>query len=150
MKSKKRKGCDMKKKEEVLSENRSVFIDGREYYFNLKRIWEILFSTGDKTEKEKEIVNTYDQGEGDEDLKLSSKIVRELTSPTATQYETIKYDLLKTFIIQLITFSDKTKIENVDIEIPIVNIDFLPLGTRMVFNTLIEEQILIKKEYKND
>ena len=63
----------------------------------------------------------------------------------------MKYDLLKTFIIQVITYSDKTKVNIADndaFEVPIINVSFMPLGTRIVFNTLVEDGILIKKENK--
>ena len=35
-----------------------------------------------------------------------------------------------------------------DFEVPIININYMPIGTRIVFNTLVEEGLLIKKENK--
>lgn len=139
----------MKKKEETIIE----MIDGTEYYFNLKKIFEFISYRTDKTEKQKEVVDSYDRSEEDEgEIKLSSKIVREITSPNESQYDNIKYDLVKTFIIQLITFDEKTTIptgeDDKSIELPIINVNFMPLGTRIVFNTLVEEGLLIKKENK--
>ena len=125
-----------------------IMIDGTEYYFNTKRIFEFITRRAEKTEKEKEVVDSYEYGD-ESDVKLTTKVVRELTTPTETQYDTIKYDLLKTFIIQIITYSDKTKVnipDNDAFEVPIINVSFMPLGTRIVFNTLVEEGILIKKE----
>lgn len=128
-----------------------VMIDGTEYYFNLKKIFEFLTRRTEKTEKEKEVVDSYEYGELSE-AKLASKVVRELTSPVESQYDAIKYDLIKTFIIQIITYSDKTRVNVPDnengFEVPIINISFMPVGTRMVFNTLVEEGMLIKKENK--
>ena len=139
----------MKKKEETII----AMIDGTEYYFNLKKIFEFISYRTDKTEKQKEVVDSYDRSEEDEgEIKLSSKIVREITSPNESQYDNIKYDLVKTFIIQLITFDEKTTIptgeDDKSIELPIINVNFMPLGTRIVFNTLVEEGLLIKKENK--
>lgn len=135
---------DMKKEEE------NVVIDGIEYYFNLKKIFEIITYKTEKTEKEREVVDSYEYDELSE-AKLSSKIIREYISPNDTQYDNIKYDLIKTFIIQIITYSDKARIKTPnsdDFDLPITNINFMPLGTRIVFNTLVEEGILIKKENK--
>ena len=123
-----------------------VMIDGTEYYFNLKKICDFISYRTDKMDKEKEVVDNYEYDSNLTEVKLSSKIVRELTSPNDTQYDTIKYDLIKTFIIQLITYSDKAKIN--DFELPVININYMPIGTRIVFNTLVEEGILIKKENK--
>lgn len=128
-----------------------VMIDGREYYFNLKKICEFISYRTDKTDREKEVVDNYEYDSDSTEVKLSSKIVRELTSPNDTQYDTIKYDLIKTFIIQLITYSDKAKVELPELnglEVPVVDINYMPIGTRIVFNTLVEEGLLIKKENK--
>lgn len=137
----------MKKKEETMI----AMIDGTEYYLNLKKMFEFISYRTDKTEKQKEVVDSYDRSEEDEgEIKLSSKIVREITSPNESQYDNIKYDLVKTLIIQLITFDEKTSLPtgNGDetVELPVTNINFMPLGTRIVFNTLVEEGLLIKKE----
>ena len=128
-----------------------VMIDGTEYYFNLKKRCEFISYRTDKTDKEKEVVDNYEYDSDSTEVKLSSKIVRELTSPNDTQYDTIKYDLIKTFIIQLITYSDKAKMrvqDADDFEVPIINVNYMPIGTRIVFNTLVEEGILIRKENK--
>lgn len=142
-----------KKKNElqITSDNNSVIIDGREYYFSLKKICEFISYRTEKTEKEKEVVDSYDFDDVTENVKLSSKIVREVTTPNDTQFDNIKYDLIKTFIIQIITYSDKAKVhlpDDDDFELPVINIDYMPVGTRIVFNTLVEEGILIKKETK--
>ena len=126
-------------------------IDGTEYYFDLKKICEFISYRTDKTDKEKEVVDNYEYDPDLSEVKLSTKIVRELTSPNDTQYDTIKYDLIKTFIIQLITYSDKAKLnipEANGFEIPVINVNYMPIGTRIVFNTLVEEGLLIKKENK--
>jgi len=128
-----------------------VMIDGTEYYFDLKKICEFISYRTDKTDKEKEVVDNYEYDSDLSEVKLSTKIVRELTSPNDTQYDTIKYDLIKTFIIQLITYSDKAKLnipEASGFEIPVINVNYMPIGTRIVFNTLVEEGLLIKKENK--
>lgn len=128
-----------------------AMIDGTEYYFNLKKICEFISYRTDKTDKEKEVVDNYEYDSDSTEVKLSSKTVRELTSPNNTQYDTIKYDLIKTFIIQLITYSDKAKMHLPDVndfEVPVINVNYMPIGTRIVFNTLVEEGLLIKKENK--
>lgn len=142
----------MKKEEKkIVEDDKTVIIDGREYYFSFKKICEFISNRSDKTDKEKEVVDSYDFDEDADHIKLSSKIVREVTSPNDTQYDTIKYDLVKTFVIQIITYADKTKLaipEANNFEIPVINVDYMPLGTRIAFNTLVEEGILIRKENK--
>ena len=129
--------------------NEIIMIDGTEYHFNLNKIFEIITYRSEKNEKEKEVVDSYEY-DSLSVAKLSTKVVRELTTPNDSQFDTIKYDLIKTFIIQIITYSDMTDVDIPDKEgafqVPVTNVNFMPLGTRIAFNTLVEEGILIKKQ----
>lgn len=109
-----------------------IKINGSEYYFNINKVCD-FFDTAGKNDKEKEIVDNYEQDD-EGSLQLSTKIIREFSSPNSSQFDNIKYDLLKTFIIQIITYASTE-----------VDIDKMPLGTRLAFNTMVEEGFLVKK-----
>lgn len=117
----------MKEDEELLNE--TVEANGKYYYFDIEKIYEIVFSD-DKINKEREIVDSYDlSDEEDASLKLSNKMVREISVPQLESVSTIKYDLIKLFIMQLISAEDIT--------VP---------GCQLIVNTLIEKGILVEKQ----
>lgn len=127
-------------------------LDGRNYYFDLKQA--CLFVTdgkeGGNGRVEREILNNYEIEDPDEGLTISSKSVREVTGPSDGTMDNIRYDLLKLFIIQIITFADKNSVTLPDakdmIELPVICIEGLPLGTRLAFNTLLNAGIIKLKE----
>lgn len=127
-------------------------LDGRNYYFDLKQA--CLFVTdgkeGGSGRVEREILNNYEVEDPDEGLTISSKSVREITGPGDGTMDNIRYDLLKLFIIQIITFVDKNSVTLPDakdaIELPVICIEGMPLGTRLAFNTLLNASIIKLKE----
>lgn len=123
-------------------------IDGRLYYFDLNEVCKFISYTTEKNSKEKEIIDSYEENEESEGLRLSNKVVREITTPNESQYDNIKYDLVKTFIIQLITYNNtvNTVVEGNNFDLPILDATALPFGTRLVFNTLIEMGILKERK----
>ena len=62
---------------------------------------------------------------------MNAKTVRELTTPGGNQ-DTVAYDLLKIFIIQVVAYDGDGDID----------LDSLPFGTKLAFNTLISEGFL--------
>lgn len=128
-------------------------MDGRNYYFDLKRICSFITGKKDGSDAneriEREIINNYGVEDEDEGLTLTSKAVREVTGPNDGTMPNIRYDLLKILLIQLITYSEKTKVstqDNDSVELPMVHLDYLPLGTRIAFNSLLNEGIIKIKE----
>ena len=104
-------------------------INDKKYALNLKKICEFMFKmTGDNA-SEREIIESYDS----EITKLSGRTIRELKTAT-NGMESIVYDLLKMIVVQVIAY-DNT--ENDDIE-------YMPFGTKIAFNTLIKEGFLIE------
>lgn len=98
-----------------------IFIGDKCYTFDIDKISEAVIYS-DKTEsKEQEILDTYENG------KVVGKTIRELKTPGNSQIDNIKYDLIKTFIIQVIAYE----------EVEITDLDDLPFGTKIAMNTLI-------------
>lgn len=119
--------------------NHQIVIDNDCYYFDIERIFQLLnYSESHKT-MEREITDTYKQEE-DEDgishMNAIGKTVREISGQGNTNMDNIKYDLIKTFILKLI-----------DSDIPSDFSKPLSFSMELCINTLIEEKILIKKNY---
>ena len=106
------------------------------YYLNLDKIFEYITFTKDKKEKEQEIIDSFESDKIDGTFKLSSKIIKETTIPIQSNYDSIKYDLVKSLIDQILSYNDDMK--------SITEIDDLPIGTRIAFNSLIELGFLEK------
>ena len=114
-----------------MNNNEAIIVDGTKYFFNLTVIFEYI-NTREKTGKEKEIIDSYEMSNTTDELTLSSKVVREMVAPNDTQFDNIKYDLVKLLITELITFKEKE-----------YNIDNMPLGLRIIFNTMVKYGFLI-------
>lgn len=109
--------------------NSMISIDGKFYAFDVSKICDFISEKTNKELKETEILDSFDYT----DKKLTSKSVRELKSPGNGQ-ENIVYDLLKILIIQIVAFDDEGNTELED----------MPFGTKVAFNTLIKEGFLIE------
>lgn len=109
-----------------------IKIDGTEYVFDIDKIVD-FFNYSDKTSsKETEILDNYEfTGEG---MNKTSKSIRELTTAGNMQTDNIKYDLIKTFIFRLTDYDDAGRYVD--------NIEDLPFGAKLCFNTLINEGFL--------
>ena len=104
-----------------------IEIAGSKYYFDVEKICQYI-NYSDKTDvKELEILDTYEEG------KNVGKTVRELTTPGNAQIDNIKYDLIKTLLIQIITYEGE-----------VVALEDIPFGTKLAFNTLIQEGFLVE------
>lgn len=111
-----------------------IKINGHEYALNLTKICEFISKMSKKDAVEKEILDSYDFEDG-RNKQLSAKSVREFTNVTNGQ-ENIVYDLVKIMIIQVVAYDNADDI----------SLDYLPFGTKIAFNTLIEEGFLIEKK----
>lgn len=100
--------------------NNLLYIDGKAYYFNIDKIEAFINYSDKATSKETEILDSYDNGTA------VSKTIRELTTPGNQQIDSIRYDLIKTFIIQIITFDNE-----------INDLNNLTFGMKLAVNTMI-------------
>ena len=103
----------------------------KSYAFDVNKICDFISERSEKPLKETEILENFDYSE--ENKKLSSRNVRELNSPGNGQ-ENIIYDLLKIFVVQIIVFEGDGDMDAED----------LPFGTKLAFNTLLNEGFLIE------
>ena len=107
-----------------------ISIDDKTYWFDMNRICEFV-NYSDKTEnKETEILDTYQEG------KVISKSVRELTTPGNIQMDTFKYDIVKTFVMEILEYEVSD----------VMSLEEAPIGVKIAVNTLIKYGILIEQE----
>ena len=104
-----------------------VEICGKFYAFDVNKISEYVNYSDNNKSVEKEILDSYEGG------KNISKTIRELSIPGNQQIDNIKYDLVKTFIIQVLTFDENVR-----------DFDELPFGTKLAINTLIMGGFLVE------
>lgn len=97
------------------------------YVFDLNKIYNFTVHSDKSELKETELLETYENDE------VSQRTIRELTTPGNSQIDNIKYDLIKTFFFQIISYDG----EDVD------NIEDLPFGMQIAINTMINEGFLI-------
>ena len=107
-----------------------IKIEGKTYVFDLEAISNFVNISSNSENKEKEIISTFTNGSLDE------KNVRELTTFGNSQIDNIRYDLLKMFILQVLTYDEKD----------ITNLEQIPFGTQLAFLTLINESFLVLVE----
>lgn len=110
----------------------------KKYYLDIKKILDFVNYSNAHPIKESEIIDTYqndEEGETNDEQNtfgVSSKVIRETTSYGIAQIDNIRYDLIKTFIQQILDFGYD---ENEKIDCP-------PFGFRITLNTLIKEGFL--------
>lgn len=110
-----------------------IKIGGKNYIFNLRKICDFIYKETGRDTKETEILDSFNYEEGAK--ALAGKTVRELTMGSNGQ-ESIVYDLIKIVLIQVIAFDSPDDIDLED----------LPFGTKIAFNTLLAEGFLIEKK----
>lgn len=103
----------------------NIIFDGKTYAFDIDRIAKSVIYADKTATIEKEIVTSFDS-----DV-MKEKTIRELTGPGNAQIDNIKYDLIKTFILQVISYEGEV-FESAD----------MPFGTKLAFDTLINEKFL--------
>ena len=106
-----------------------IKINGITYVFNLAKICDFISKMTSKDVKETEIIDSYNFEE--KKKTLEGKTVRE-SSTIGNGQDTIVYDLLKVFLIQVIAYDSLEDI----------SLDELPFGTKLAWNTLINEGFL--------
>lgn len=105
---------------------------GKKYAFDFNKIMEFVDFSRDMTSTEREILDTYDISDGiNSGGKVVTKTIRELVSPSNFQMDSIRYDLVKTFIIEILSFEGDFEREATD-------------GLKIAINTLINEKLLVE------
>lgn len=97
----------------------------KKYVFDLEKIIEFASRSNKSSATEKEILDTYDLTDGED--RVITKTVRELIASGDTQVENIRYDLIKTFIIEILTSDENS------------------YGVQIAIDTLVNEGIMVKK-----
>jgi hypothetical protein len=115
----------------VIDPNSYITFKGKRYAFDLDAIKNACLISGDQNGKETEVTEAYETDD-DNNLSLSSKIVRDIKSTGNPQNDMIIYDVVKLFIIRLI---DNTQIERE------FDMDF---STALAINTLLKWGMLIE------
>ena len=96
------------------------------YVFDLEKIIAFVNHQNKAMTNEKEILDTYDiSDDGD---RVNTKTVRELIVQGDSQGDNIRYDLIKTFIIEILTSSEDT------------------YGVQVAIDTLINEGLMVEKK----
>lgn len=109
-----------------------IEIGDKYYIFDLEKIYSFINYSDNVEIKEKEILDSYQDG------KNISKTIREVTSPGNSQIDNIKYDLVKTFIIQIITYDGE-----------VIDLDDVSFGTKLAWNTMINMGFLKEINFTN-
>ena len=107
--------------------NQGFCIDGIEYSFDLEKINKFIEQSWNKQNIDKEIFENFNGNNS-----LESRSVREFTNNGDSNIDNIRYDLLKIFIVQILTYDD----ENFD------SIDDLAIGTKIAFKTMLNNGFL--------
>lgn len=110
-----------------------IKIDGSAYAFNISKMCDFICEKTNREVSETEILDSFDFSNKEEGKSLNAKTVRELKT-TGNGLDNIIYDMMKIFIIQVVAYDGEGDIE----------LDELPFGTKIAFNTLISEGFLIE------
>ncbi len=99
--------------------------DNRAYILNLENVINFIFD-GEERNSDSEITEMYVMDEGSKNLSLSSKQMREVKSGDVSNYQTIRYDIMKMLMDRLFD------IENEE----------LTFGETVVVNTMLTEGLI--------
>ncbi len=100
----------------------------KDYVIDLKRVFELCFSSENADKREQEITDGYEIEHGTNNLIPMTKMVREIKSKNNGNYDNLRYDLVKTMI--LVLFNSKNEI--------------LSFGEDLCMKTLINEKIIVE------
>jgi hypothetical protein len=99
--------------------------DNRAYILNLENVINFIFD-GEERNSDSEITEMYVMDEGSKNLSLSTKQMREVKSGDVSNYQTIRYDIMKMLMDRLFD------IENEE----------LTFGETVVVNTMLTEGLI--------
>jgi len=114
-----------------------IELEGKSFYLDLKKILDFVHYSNKHPLKESEITDLYQTDEevakdSPEAFGVTTKTIRETTSFGVSQIDNIRYDLVKTMLMQVLEFG----YEETD------KIDNIPFGLEVAINTLITEGFL--------
>lgn len=95
------------------------------YILDLDNIIKFCFDNDDKT-SDSEITEVYVTDENSKNLTLTSKQLREVKSGDVSSKQTVKYDLIKTFISNLMD----------------IDSNMVTFGDSVIINTMLNEGLL--------
>lgn len=111
--------------------NDAIAYNGLEYVFDMGKICQFVIYSDKTSSKEHEVLDNYEINDGNK-IELVSKSVRELNGRGNEQIDNIKYDFIKMFIDLILTYNEYPR-----------QLDELPFGVKIAFETLINEEFLI-------
>ena len=111
--------------------NDAIAYNGLEYVFDMGKICQFVIYSDKTSSKEHEVLDNYEINDGNK-IELVSKSVRELSGRGNEQIDNIKYDFIKMFIDLILTYNEYPR-----------QLDELPFGVKIAFETLINEEFLI-------
>jgi len=117
-------------------EDRYVVFNNKKYAFNLSKIKQFCVVSDKETGKETEVIEAYEL-DSDETMKMTSKTCRDVKGAGNPQNDTIMYDLVKMFILPLVTneqpfLSDGTTVTTVTTDFSVM----------LCMNTMLEAGFL--------
>lgn len=119
-------------KKKNMNDGRLIIVDGKRYAFNLEKIKTLCITSDKESGGEVEIMEVHEP-DNKGTLQLASKTVHEVKSTGNPQNDTIVYDMVKLFIVSLLSC---------EVEVNETNSQQMDLGTRLSFNTLLEAGLL--------
>ena len=123
-----------------------LMLGGKRYAFDLEKIKALCITSDKERGGEVEIMEVHEP-DNKGSLQLASKTVHEVKSTGNPQNDTIVYDMVKLFIVALLSCDAEIDPNDTREGLVLKQLDF---GTRLAFNTLIESGLLyeIKDETK--
>lgn len=85
-----------------MAEDRFLVYQDKKYAFNLAKIKQFCVVSDKETGKETEVIEAYEL-DNDDTMKMTSKTCRDVKGAGNPQNDTIMYDLVKMFILPLVT-----------------------------------------------
>jgi hypothetical protein len=85
-----------------MANDRYIVYNDKKYAFDLNKIKEFCVVSSKETGKETEVIEAYEL-DTDEMMKMTSKTCRDVKGAGNPQNDTIMYDLVKMFILPLVT-----------------------------------------------
>ena len=125
------------KKQADMKNSTLFMIGGRQYAFDLEKIKKLCITSNKESGGEVEIMEVHEP-DNKGILQLASKTVHEVKSTGNPQNDTIVYDMVKLFIVSVLSCEAKVGDKGNEVAV----LDQIDFGTRLAFNTLLEAGLL--------
>jgi hypothetical protein len=122
--------------------NNMIIHNGLEYKFDIDAMVKFIFKSNQETNSETEISEGYEFDKDSDDPVQVSKVLREIKSKGNSQNDSIRYDILKSFMIPVLNaeWVNTVTVEG-DEGLEVV----VPFGTQVALSTLIGSGFLVLK-----